>query len=983
MPTLREKLPAFAASGSGRGTVLGGIFAALIAFVLLVPLFASAAGAAEPVAWADKPWRITAAAGDRTTEKSSLTAKVGITKPELELSSELAKVASLKYDEVGELLSGRKLNFSLVVRPDRLESNETFRGEIRLFGRLQSTDGMAVLLPADASDSEAAAGRELISKLSVTIRTVISPDKTEVTVLTSIDVAAEKGGKGVQIYVDGKRIGETNSKGELKILVKAGERRLSALMPGLVGGFALVDLDGGRRTTVRINMTGEGMAEVVEYETTSPQLPVLPADSEGFDVSFLNNKGQTIALKELGLLTFDRPNGGSTISVDATERFKIGKGGVIKLIPGQPLGDITTGDGVHRMFIAATSKDGFTLQDEVEFYVGRFTIAGQLAAPPSAPKLDLSGITVKLTVLGTGITMKAKANKDGAFSFTDVPLGNLALAAETTSKGSTFSSDGSLFLNADRSVTMTLLGPEDIINGVPPITIVSADSPAAATSPARARADAEARSKVAAAAAIPTPQAEKSVSVSVTASTQNFRVQNSAQLTVPKGTSTLKLTYETQTVEYPFYVLSQSIFNDVWDLFIIADNGSKVFSITRNVNSQLFVDPIWIAGGIGGTTGKITKSFDISKFTKNSNATFTLSASATNIGDSALTTTVNATIERDKGFIVEVVKTYSDVEGPNFSIPRSGKKNTFAKGFTLKIKAPKDTKVGDIKKIEAKALLGAGASTGPIIFDGKPEKLNDKNFRVQTTFGGAKNPLASPISGVPPAAHFVAYAFTVTADIDGKDETAEVVSGRTIALWKMPDGFARYGSRDQGGDDWASFGTYAWMQGAAALLPKIDDISGEHGRNIGHATHKDGTDLDILHFGQALSATSGTSNFLEAQKLAVKAAKGNEAAGETLATWIQAQRDGLAALAADGTVLKLFTMPGAADAQGVLASNWAWTLLRDGRYKAKVTDPETGQTTTKNVVLLAAATLSDKIKPLAGHNSHHHVALDPAALQKP
>ena len=964
----------------GAGGWLGrAISSALLTIALLFVFFQATAEAAAPVSWAERPWKITAAAGDRTTEKNSVTANVEINKPRLELSDELGEIASLKYDEIDVLKPGKTLKFSLVVRPDRFESNATFKGEIRLVGKIASTGGASVAVAsAEDAAASAAAPAEEISTAAVTVTTVISPDKTEVTVFTKIEVPSVKGGKGIDVYVDGKKIGETDSKGELKILIKAGERRISALQPGLVGGAAFVDLVGGKKANVSVLMTGEGMSQVVEYETTSPQLPVLPADTEEFEVSFLNNKGQVIDLKSLDYLSFQRVSGGATQLINATDRFKLGKGGVIKLIPGQSLADVTSGIGVQTMTIAATSTAGFTLQDVVEYYVGVFTISGQLAAPPSTPDLALDGIPVKLTVLGSSIVLTAKSKKDGSFTFDHVPLGNVALSASTKSDGLTFTSDGALFVNADRTVKMTLLGPEDFINGVPPIEVTLAS--AAPVSAERARLEEASKAKVAAATPV-APAGTKSVSISATASTQNLRVKSTATLTVPKGTQSLKLTYETQTVEYPFYVLSQSIFNDLWDLYVIADDGSQVFGISRNVNSQLFVQPIWIPGGVGGTTGQIVKEFDISKFTKKGKATFTLTGSATNIGDSALTTIVNATIERTSGFIVEVIKPYSATDGQNFSIPRQGLKNTFAKGFELKITSPKDLTVSGITKVTAKALLGANAATGPVVFDRKPEKVSDKKFRVQTTFGGV-NPLTSPVSGVPPAAHFVAYEFTVTATIDGEEETATVISSRSASLWKMPDGFSRYGARDTGGDDWVAFGTYQWMSSFGSLLTRVDDVSGEHGRNIGHQTHRNGTDLDIFHFGAALDSTSGTANFLAAQRLAVKAAKGNEEAADDLTNWIQAQRNGLAALAGNSQVLQLFTMPGASDSGGVLASNWAWTLLRDGKYKATV-PKQGGGTETKTIVLLDPVTLSPKIQPLAGHNNHHHVTLDAASLAKP
>jgi murein endopeptidase len=79
----------------------------------------------------------------------------------------------------------------------------------------------------------------------------------------------------------------------------------------------------------------------------------------------------------------------------------------------------------------------------------------------------------------------------------------------------------------------------------------------------------------------------------------------------------------------------------------------------------------------------------------------------------------------------------------------------------------------------------------------------------------------------------------------------------------MPDGFERFGQGtiDIGGDDWASRGAYNWLAANKNLITRINDISGEHGRNIGHSSHKHGTDIDMFHFYTFQKGASGKVNY--------------------------------------------------------------------------------------------------------------------------
>jgi hypothetical protein len=255
--------------------------------------------------------------------------------------------------------------------------------------------------------------------------------------------------------------------------------------------------------------------------------------------------------------------------------------------------------------------------------------------------------------------------------------------------------------------------------------------------------------------------------------------------------------------------------------------------------------------------------------------------------------------------------------------------------------------------------------------------LDEETLRVRVSV----KPKPSTVPSQPPPTHQLKYRFKVIANADGTDVFDEKDSGECNGLWRMPDGFSRYSIREAGGDDWCSRGTYNWLSANSSLITRINDISGEHGRNIGHTSHKRGTDIDMFHFYTFPGAQSGGQNYnklVENVKLAVTAGSGGQAAKQRVTEWVTASQVGLDALAAKAEVKKLIYANGwgfdSKDHPGELGLNsgWAYDLLTTGQTSVNGTilDLGTGVWTNTN----------DKYDPADDHNDHVHIALDPSKL---
>jgi Fe-S cluster assembly iron-binding protein IscA len=119
----------------------------------------------------------------------------------------------------------------------------------------------------------------------------------------------------------------------------------------------------------------------------------------------------------------------------------------------------------------------------------------------------------------------------------------------------------------------------------------------------------------------------------------------------------------------------------------------------------------------------------------------------------------------------------------------------------------------------------------------------------------------------------VQYLLTVTGTQGGNTFTAtkylQLTPSQDVTvfntLWSAVNAGVsepRYGDkRDIGGDDWATLNTIKWLTANVALITSFNDISGEHGRNIGHHNHAKGTDVDIFQFVNLCNCINGSQNY--------------------------------------------------------------------------------------------------------------------------
>jgi hypothetical protein len=154
-----------------------------------------------------------------------------------------------------------------------------------------------------------------------------------------------------------------------------------------------------------------------------------------------------------------------------------------------------------------------------------------------------------------------------------------------------------------------------------------------------------------------------------------------------------------------------------------------------------------------------------------------------------------------------------------FSIPRPGQANTNQRRFTVSYHQPARPASITITNVRVDLVDHNNGTRLQTVTNGAPggagvAVVNDHTLRVRVTFGDG---VRSTVNSTPPPTNRIRYRITLTGrDQNNQPLTATQDSSPYYPLWRMPDGLARYGIRDAGGDNWTS--RRPWLLGVSSLI---------------------------------------------------------------------------------------------------------------------------------------------------------------------
>ena len=805
------------------------------------------------------------------------------------------------------------------------------------------------------------------------------------------------------VFLDGVSIGTTEANGSISLELSFEKTyAIRVLDPGLSGGTVEITLDSNCNTDVEVVLTGGGVVEDADLSISGVVGGILDVDFTSLTLQFVDNSSGSPAVLTSFMNVILSSTTYPSTWVDVTEYFQLavdGRSVVLQNaeafrseLAGLPFGQAA--------LMADGDNDMFTYSDEQFFFVGSSVISGTLLAPPSNVAIELIGLTITAIYLpNPGIKATTTTEEDGTFFLSGLPAGNWELRT-STQEGSIYYNGSAIFNVLSQgfiSLGITMLTTEDILNGVPPFQILS-QTRALLNAPSREASFTS--GDIVGTLKIDRQQEKRRIqglaSVFVTSAAACAAVTDVDKAIIPQGTQFVNLKYRVSSDEYPTFVFLNSEFDDVWSLEVFSSTGQQLYYISRNVNSMVSTFPFFQGDG---STGLIVEDLDVSAFTATSDAEITVLASSTNIADPALPTTVEAsldflqevkikeliadsippTIGRDKNGNTKVWKYRGD--GKSYSIPRDGHSNVLQRKYTIKYTKPDNA---DVTKVTVK-LKTFGGKELMTIYDDPPNAgagvkvIDDETIEVKVT------PVESTVPSTdPPPTKEIIYEFTIEAALlNGSQLQSDTKSTNKLrALWDLPGSFSksRYGTRDVGGDGWCQKGTYNWLLTTGKDLI-INDISGEHGRNIFHSTHAKGTDIDAYHFTILSTTMIGSTNYEALRNEVINALDGIPVSKDTVREWMLESRKGLDFLSADGAVVRLYYHFGkefplltgtlTPSPKFGLPNGWAQQLLLEGKMKS---------TSGIELDLNITDWSNQKVKYNNKHNSHLHIKLDEKLL---
>jgi hypothetical protein len=849
-----------------------------------------------------------------------------------------------------------------------------------------SLDKLDELLASNATKGVSAESKTLIAETVEEFRQCINGQASVGTAIVAVSVflydettpdgKGKPAGEGVYLFVDGKHLANTDADGQALLTVPAGTVAVQAIVPSTAIAGTTVEAPKG--VTVALQLILDDSKEVVspiQLSVSGMTGDVLPSSFDSFIITLLDN-GAPRAAAAVAEVALEDDLGNTLVRL--TDDFQVDVLGRLTPVNLAVIADAVTKYPGRELVLRVAAEDalGFTLLGVQPLYLGQYTLNVTLKAPPSNPALSVANVQVTYQLMGTGLELVGTSDGAGNVSFGQVPLGNASLDSLIVQSERYFYGQANFFLSRSSQARVTMTHADDIVNGVPRFELLpmtNGSMSPAITSDAETASHREALHSQLNDDGSVFPMA--TVNLRVGAGAANQQVSGSQTLTIAEGTQRVILRYIVTTQEYPYYVNQQSIFNDTWSLSVyVRQSGQQLFNIARNVNSQLRSAPVWLRDG---STGYIEESFDVAGLTAQGPTALLLAATATNVADSYLPTVVSASLSDDPNRLIIKKVTPERLASTNgdhnsYSVPLQGENNWLARWFTLTLDKPGGSQ---ITRVRVELQHGSGTMMGGQIFEegagANVQVINDTTLRVRATFhaGGT-------VSTVPPPAHAIIYKFIVFANLsDGTEVSGDAISATKRALWRMQaywrDPARRYGMRDQGHDDWLSARTWEYLNRHGALLTRIDDISGEHGRDIGHATHDVGTDIDLYHVYKFTGATSGIDNYnrLRNALIRVLSLPSEQTANDhaAITSWVADTRQRFAAILSQTDAQTIYYAIGSAHtASGIsLPRGWARTLLVEGAISASSQRFDTG--------LGAWSYPQTRLVYNAVHNSHIHI----------
>jgi len=281
------------------------------------------------------------------------------------------------------------------------------------------------------------------------------------------DFRGEPVGSGIEIKINGEVRAVTDVHGAVTLEAPGGEVEVAAVIPSVAEGKETVTLTAGETSEVKLLLANAepeaGYADLILDELNEG---ILPWDFSSFTLRFVDN-GTTAVLNQITDMRLIDENGSASATIK--DLFSIDKNGLIVVSNLDAFRKQLLQNGLPANIIEveAVASSGVTYSNIIRFYLGRYQLAAQLAAPPSNPKLDIANIPVTITLSGTDLMIDRVSDASGYINVGIFPGGEIEIYCEAVYDDNYYYGSGNLFLQSNCKVKVNMCHISDIQNGIP------------------------------------------------------------------------------------------------------------------------------------------------------------------------------------------------------------------------------------------------------------------------------------------------------------------------------------------------------------------------------------------------------------------------------------------------------------------------------------------------------------------------------------
>jgi hypothetical protein len=783
----------------------------------------------------------------------------------------------------------------------------------------------------------------------------------------NIEVVDEDGDAlppGLKVYCGYDRMGVTDKNGRATLRLKAGRHRIGVLQPDWRAGWENVEVVAYKTQTVRIRLTPDGLATLFPRQIRFDQGPIFPPDLKSLSGAVYDDLGRTVKLNKLEIRFRNGEQG-----ADISKMIEFLPDGKFRTRPGSDLGDLLGIDGTLRLSVYADILDGTSFyEDELEFVVGRHRVDGRIVAPPSQPDMNVGGLTFKAVLIANDTrfnqTISVRTASDGSFILPNVPTGLVSIKLDQFfSKKTFYRINDSFYVISSTKVLFRILSIADEDAGYKQIQILqqarnrrsSLDNSSKSAAQIQKHLGPVRSGPIVRSRRVPSKAARSGLDIQRTSAEVFIEGWSGdkkmrAKFSLPKGKRYLEVGYRVTQIDALCWGWGLDRCSGLGFRITLTSGGKTLFE--RNMediflNNEILWDGIdeheppddsWPLQPVGNqaSTGYRTLLVDAQKSAENEDAEVVLEVEQIgylSFGSVARPLQIYADVSV-RQFVANVVAlnnpTDGELEGPKevLSIPIDGKKNFYQKELELELFDPADIDVSAIQKVKVYGITGSNYC---LFYEGEVRKgSNARRFRFPVTFrdNGSKCRSYSIGSDI---------RFEILVNVNYKNQSFEFLaySPSYYPLWDMTGVKTYGGDKYPGGEKWAAKQTVDFLNwNDMPYTLRIDDISGEHGRNIEHKSHKYGTDVDVIQFWDAVlpgRRALGKEAYYAIRDIARKAAANDADALAQLKAAVLAQRAGMKAFLAYPDAEHIFV--GKGQNEGVLPEGWLKSLIIDGSFK--------------------------------------------------